>query len=221
MTGGIYSIPEAAWITGISESRIRRWLQGYAYEAGGMKKLAPPVWTGALPPLHGRHAVSFRDLIEMRFVNAFLGLGVNWKIIRDAQQRAREELGLTHPFSTNRFQTDGGQIFFEMIEQAGRTRLVDLDSGQEMLIGLTAPFLDELDLDAEEAVIRWWPLGKGRHVCLDPAVRMGTPCLQPYGVPTEVVAAMAGQQDPIRVAAWFDLPTAAVEAALAWEEGTP
>ena len=108
-----------------------------------------------------------------------------------------------------------------MIEQAGRTRLVDLDSGQEMLIGLTAPFLNELDLDAEEAVIRWWPLGKGRHVCLDPAVRMGTPCLQPYGVPTEVVAAMAGQQDPIRVAAWFDLPTAAVEAALAWEEGTP
>lgn len=217
MTGGIYSVPEAARMTGISETRIRRWLQGYAYEAGGEKKKAPPVWSGALAPIRGRLAVSFRDLIEMRFVNAFLELGVSWKFIREAQSRARNELGLSHPFSTNRFQTDGGRIFVAMIESAGRSRLVDLDSGQEMLIGLTAPFLNELDFDGEDAVIRWWPLGRDRSVALDPAIRMGAACVRPAGVATNVLAGLCRANDPARVAAWYALPEASVRDALAWE----
>jgi hypothetical protein len=217
VTGGIYAIPEAARLTGISETRIRRWLMGYTYKAGGGTRKAQPVWSGELAPIRGRHAASFRDLIEMRFVQAFVDLGVNWKHIREAQQQARKTLGLSHPFSTNRFQTDGGQIFVEMLEQAGRTRLVDVTSGQELLIGLTAPFLDELELDGSETVIRWWPLGKNRAVALDPAVRMGRSCLFPAGIPTGVIAGLCRHEAEARVADWYGLTPDAVRDAVAWE----
>ncbi len=56
-----------------------------------------------MPPVDGQLALSFLDLIEVRFVDAFLENGVPWKTIRSAAINAMEYFGQGHPLSNKRF----------------------------------------------------------------------------------------------------------------------
>src|ERR1043166_6002145 len=87
---GIYSVSGAARVTGVSAGRIRRWLRGYHYRAGDKQRALPPLWRGQWPPIHGNLALGFQDLIEIRFVDAFLKQGASWAAIHRARERAAE-----------------------------------------------------------------------------------------------------------------------------------
>jgi DNA-binding transcriptional MerR regulator len=217
MHTGIYSISEAARYTGLEESRIRRWLAGYSFKSSGVKRSSPPVWSGQLLPVKGRRAVSFRDLIEMRFVDAFLRAGVSWKTIRDVQELARREFGLDHPFSTNRFRADGSHIVMSAMaeEPAG---LFDVSSRQQIFFDAAEPLREELELNEHDHVCRWWPMGRQRSVVLDPARQWGRPLVNSSGVSTHLIhrARLAGLSDDA-VAAWLELKTGEVEDATAFE----
>src|SRR2546429_9784687 len=108
---GIYTVPEASNLSGVSTGRIRRWLKGYRYKSHKKRYASPALWRGELEPIHNSLALSFLDLIEVRFVDAFLGRGVSWAILRRARQRAQELFNDSHPFCSNRFATDGHAIF--------------------------------------------------------------------------------------------------------------
>ena len=81
---GIYSVPEAARLTGIESRTIRRWVRGYDYRVGEKLLHSPEVINADLPQFEGVFALSFRDLIEVRFVNAFRQYDVSWKTLRAA-----------------------------------------------------------------------------------------------------------------------------------------
>ena len=104
---GIYSVADAARLTKVSRGRISRWLRGYTFRSGEESKASGPVWRSDLPPVEGQLALSFLDLIEVRFVDAFRSKGVPWKTIRSAAQNAMDFFGHDHPFSNERFRTDG------------------------------------------------------------------------------------------------------------------
>jgi hypothetical protein len=72
---GIYTISEASRQTGISTQRIRRWLLGYHFRYAGELHESPAVVAPELPLLVGTLALSFLDLQEVRFVDAFLTRG--------------------------------------------------------------------------------------------------------------------------------------------------
>ncbi len=61
--------------------------------------------------------LGFRDLIELRFVAAFVNAGVGLKAIRNCLVYAREVVADDRPFSTRRFKTDGRTIFLESIDR--------------------------------------------------------------------------------------------------------
>jgi hypothetical protein len=73
---GIYSLSEAAKLTGVSPGRIRRWLNGYDFRKGRKLRHSDAVWQGQHKPVENRIALGFLDLIEIRFVEAFLNEGV-------------------------------------------------------------------------------------------------------------------------------------------------
>jgi hypothetical protein len=100
---GVYTVPEAAWMTGVSSPRIRRWLRGYKFRVGDKTHTSSAVWKPVLPALENTLALSFRDLIEVRFVDYFLKQGVAWKLLRLAAGYAGEIVNSTHPFSTKNF----------------------------------------------------------------------------------------------------------------------
>lgn len=184
---GIYSIPEAARLTGLGESRVRRWLTGYSYAATGGRRNVLPVWSGQLAPIRGRRAVSFRDLIEMKFVDAFLRAGVSWKTIRDVQELARQQFHFDHPFSTNRFRNDGSHLVMTVLQGDQEAGLFDIATRQQTFLAAADPFREALEMNEFDQVCRWWPMGRHRYVVLDPIRMGGRPIAARSGVPVTVL----------------------------------
>jgi helix-turn-helix protein len=239
---GLYTIAEAARLTGITPGRVRRWMRGYTFVRKSEPRTSPPVILGqyALSE-HGSIALSFMDLVEVRFVDAFLKKGVRWPTLREAHDKAARELGVSHPFATRKFATDGHSI----LARIGQAAIVDIVGGQ---LGFHRILKDYLvtGLDFKDQVaVRWWPLGRHRPVVVDAARSFGQPIVSREGVPTAVLhrAYIAESRSQIdlkshavqsesaesasgnslhadaieRVAKWYDVERRSVRAAVEYE----
>ena len=179
LSAGIYTVPEASRLTRVTSSRIRRWMKGYDFKTKKERHHSNPVWSSQLAAIDDKMAVGFKDLMEIRFVNAFLNEGVSWKTMRDAHISAKAKLGTDHPFCTHKFATDGREILLHQAQASGDTHLIDITNDQREFARIVAPFLKELDFD--HGVTRWWPLGKKRSVVVDPVRNMGQPTVTRFG----------------------------------------
>lgn len=214
---GIYTIPEAARLTQIEPQRIRRWLRGYHYRSVGQLRESRPVVPPELPALNGVLALSFLDLQEVRFVDAFLSRGVSWKTLRIASERARELLQQSHPFSSGRFLTDGRNILLETATTGRDSAFLDVVRNQLELRRIVQQFISRLDF-AEDQAIRWWPMGKRKPVVLDPLRSFGQPIVSKEGVPTAVLArAVRVERSIDAVAHWFEVSKRSVKHASEFE----
>jgi hypothetical protein len=109
----------------VSRQTVARWLRGYSH--GESKSLrSEPLWKPDYQNEDDQIELSFRDLIELRFVKTFRDLGVGLKTIRDCYRRAVDEIHDDRPFSTQRFRTDGKTIFLEITERDHNGRMIDL-----------------------------------------------------------------------------------------------
>lgn len=229
---GLYTVADAATLLRIPQRNIRRWLAGYPFRArDGSRRIMPPLWQPQLPTHERRLELGFRDLIELRFVSAFIDKGLGILTIRRCLEHARVFVGDNRPFSTRRFQTDGRTIFLSFVEQAisnpsevladvpeiERARLIDLKTRQYVFRDVIQQTFKDLDLDAD-AVSRWRPFhGKGTIV-IDPKRAFGQPIAAETGVPTSALAdAVAAEGSDKRVAALFNVPRNVVADAVAFE----
>jgi uncharacterized protein (DUF433 family) len=215
---GIYSVTEAASLTKVSASRIRRWLRGYRYTTSREERVSPAVWRPQLGEIAGCLALGFRDLLEVRFVSAFLDRGVTWKTLRRAGQTATTLFGTSHPFSTQRFKTDGRGVFADICDESGEKTLLELAKQQRYFEQVISPYLKGVDFAADEPV-RWWPLGRSRRVVLDPQRSFGQPIVAERGVPTSILASAwrtaASLHDVVH---WFAVDERSVRDAIEFEE---
>ncbi len=99
----------------LGRQTLSRWLRGYDFKVNGEVHRSEPLWRPDYP-VDERVELSFRDLIELRFVKAFRDAGLSLQTIRICFQRAVEEVRDPRPFSTRRFRTDGKTIFLEITE---------------------------------------------------------------------------------------------------------
>jgi uncharacterized protein (DUF433 family) len=216
---GLYTVPEASRLTGIPAARIRRWIKGHTYKSGEAIRVSPPLWRQDLPSGDDL-GLSFRDLLEVRFVDAFRRHGVSWKTIRAAAEKAAEIVQDSHPFSTKRFKTDGRNIFAELVQHTGRESLLDLARSQYGFKEVMEPFLFEGLEFSELGIepIRWWPLGRGRRVVIDPERSFGQPIVTPESVPTSVLArAFESEASYEAVARWYLVDPKSVQDAVEFE----
>ena len=56
---GLYTIPQAARLTGVSPWRIRRWLRGYEFETKTGRHRSEAIWQGQVAPIDHSMAVGF------------------------------------------------------------------------------------------------------------------------------------------------------------------
>jgi ferritin-like metal-binding protein YciE/DNA-binding transcriptional MerR regulator len=132
---GFYTVPEAARLLRVSPLSIRRWLGGYTFIEKGKEIRMPPLWKPQLPAYEHHLELGFRDLIELRFVKAFLEAGLGLRTIRSCLEYARDCVNDERPFSTRRFQTDGRTIFLESLHlhRTVESELLDLRKRQYVL----------------------------------------------------------------------------------------
>jgi uncharacterized protein (DUF433 family) len=215
---GVYALPEAERLIGIPRKRIRRWLEGYEFVSRGRRHRSPPVIVPAIGRDAGELALTFADLIEVRFLERFLEKRVPWKTMRVAAVEARELLGVSHPFSTKRFKTDGRNILLELADRDDiGPGLLNVVGDQFEFSRIVRPMLIGLEYEEDEAA-RWWPMRKSKGVVLDPQRSFGAPIVSEVGIPTEVLArAVLAEGSQREAATAYDVPLRAVERAVEYE----
>ncbi|WP_433694043.1 DUF433 domain-containing protein [Herbaspirillum seropedicae] len=209
---GLYTLQEAERLTGADPREARRWLFGYKHANG----YSEPLWRTQMADLDEKmKVIGFRDLLELRIVKAFVEKNVPLQVIRVALTNARKLFG-DYPFTANRFLTDGRSIFHEAIE--GETQLTDLAKQQLVFEQIIRPTLYAgIEFTATGKATRWYPT-KNKVVVLDPEVSFGKPILAEYGVRTDVIAqAVKVEKSKRAVAAIYEIPLSAVEAAVKFE----
>lgn len=217
LNAGLYTVPEAARLTRVSVGKIRRWLKGYNFKSGERVRHSEAVWQGELDPIENKLALSFRDLLELRFVDAFIRAGVSWRTMRRGHAKAQEELVSSHPFCSNRIFTDGRSILLRQGEEDSDQVLINLTSNQVEFRRIVETFRKELEFSGADIV--WFPLGKGRQIVIDPKRNFGQPSVVKSGVPTAILArsAKANSSQEI-VARWYEVDPNEVRDAVEFEE---
>lgn len=211
---GAYSPVEAGRLLNIPPATLRHWLFGYGYDHQGSKRRQPPLWRAQYGTEQEEPLLGFRDLLEARIVRGLREAGLGLPTIRACLTLAREVAEDDHPFSTRRFRTDGRTLFIEHGEG-----VLDLKTRQHLFRRIIEPSFRELDFDVD-AASRWW-LGPERTLVVDPARSFGQPIVAQSGVTTARLAQAVEAEGSIeRVARQFDLPSATVRQALAFEHRT-
>lgn len=229
---GYYTVPEAARLLRVPGKNIRRWLAGYRFNTqDGEPREMPPLWTPQLPAFDRHIELGFRDLIELRFVSAFLETGLSVLVIRRCLEHARSLVGDERPFSTRRFRTDGKTIFFEFVDQVidkadgdlasipadERQRLVDLKNRQYVFSDVIAQTFKDLDID-DDAVSRWRPFRGKDSIVIDPKRAFGQPIANDAGVPTRALAdSVRAEGSERRVSSLFNVTRNVVRDAVIFE----
>jgi uncharacterized protein (DUF433 family) len=202
----------------VSRNTISRWLTGYDYMVQGEKRHSEPLWQSDYVNDNQTLEISFRDLIELRFVKAFRDAGLGLPTIRECFLRAVEEVKDERPFSTSKFRTDGKTIFLDITHDVHEGEMIDLRRRQKAFRTIVEPSLRDLEFDAT-SVTRWYPLGNRRSIVIDPARAFGRPISSIGGIPTEVLAnAVSVEGSPERVARLYEVTLPAVRAAMAFQE---
>jgi uncharacterized protein (DUF433 family) len=218
---GYYTATEGARLLKTTPRNIARWLGGYTYkDRDGSVVKAAPLWRPELPRLGDGLEIGFRDLIELRFVLAFIRQGVGLNVIRRCLGNARKIIDDERPFSTHRFRTDGDSIFLESLreEQGSADGVVDLRTNQMVFRHVIEPTFRDLDL-ANGSVVQWRPFKGKPSIVIDPRRSFGKPLATDYGVPTSALANAAKAENSSRRAAkLFEVPVAVVNDAVAFEQ---
>lgn len=215
---GLYTISDATRLLRrtsrkASAQNIRRWLDGHTYRYRGQRCRAEPLWRPQLPKIDGQFGVGFRDLMELRFVASFREAGLSLQAIRLSLERASDIVGHDHPFASERFKTDGKDMFLELAEETSEPTLIDLRRNQYAIHRMLAPSFKDIDFEYGVAA-RWWPLGQRRSIVLDPARSFGKPIDDASGVPANTLSAALETLGSVReVSRWYEVEPSAVRAA--------
>ncbi len=210
----------ASTLVGVSKGRVSRWLRGYAYKyvpAGSSEQVRR-----RQQPLVKREDLaspyaSFLDLVDLLFVKGFLDHGISLQKIRRALTEAEALLGERH-FAQRDFWTDGRHIYLQVREET-EDLLELLSGGQWVIAPVIKQHAQRIDFAKESGLAeRWYPLGRSRHIVLDPTIAFGRPSLVGRGVETANLYDLflaEGNSKPI--AEWMGITPGEVDAAVEFE----
>lgn len=219
---GLYSLPQASRLVGADPRSVRRWMLGYRRLYRGESRTLPPLWRTQFTEQDlAEPTIGFRDLLELRLVNAFAKHGVHLSVIRATADAARTIFGSDYPLTMRRFLTDGRRIFAEVVEASGEAHMIEPAQGQYVFSSIVKPSLYAgIEYEGETAR-RWFPMGSGKKsVVLDPEIQFGAPIVTETGIPTDTLYAAyrAEGGDKDAVARIFAIEPRHVEAAIRFEE---
>lgn len=215
LLAGFYSPADAARLLQVASPKLRGWLNGWTNSAAG------PI---VERDFKNSRTISFLDLMEMRFIEAFRSQGVPMQTLRKAAAQARREWDVLHPFALSkaRYLTDRRSVFAQVAEREKDRVTWDMASGQhEMWDVIESTIAKGVMFDpSSDLANRWFPLpAEFPNIGIDPAIAFGKPALAEERVPTAAIHRMwrAEGGSISRVADAFEIGQDAVRAAVEYE----
>ena len=229
---GVFPLREAARLAQLDTRTARRWALGYDYWNRGEPKRSPGLVRLILPQHGAETDLTFREMLTLRMVRGFRRQRLGLPTIKKIADIAAREYGESLPFTSKRFRTDGRKIFVELSVRptsdgedaipARERRLIEVLTGQENFAGVVeASLFADVDWEGDFAS-RWWPLGHGRRVTLDPEILFGAPHVNGARISTTTIAKAVTAEGggPIAeeaVSKWFGVSREAVSDACYFE----
>lgn len=212
---GIYTIPEVAELVGAKQADVRVWIDGHTGKQD-------PVIENQLGRVGGKTAISFANLLELRFIAKFAAAGVGLREIRKIMKEASDTLSHPHPFATHTvFRTDGRKIVADIALKHGLTLIYDLRShNYEMPTVVMRTFRSDVIFDPEGEAVAWKPRPLiAPNVIIHPKFAFGRPVLERSHIPTRTIAqAVKAEKSARFVAEVFEVPEGQVRQAVNFEK---
>ncbi len=206
---GCYTAPEIAHILQIPYDKVRRYMLTY--------------WDGTLGKAFGKkyswevdnsRAVSFHTLVEFYVMMQLAEAGVKTKDVLKAHLELSKKHNTAFPFAQKDLlqgiNTDGKKIFLTIGEDT-----LSLDGTNQFNLILIKQFFKNLEFDGAEMASKFWPMGKGTSVVVDPHRKFGHPVLNSKNIYPEVLHNHILAGDPIPyIALIFEISEKEVEDAI-------
>ena len=211
---GIYSIAQAARLTGLRPRRVRDWFVGRPTSSRPVKQ----VFESDYPAMGGEHAISFLDLVELFIGGQLREMGVSLPHIRKAYTNLENRYG-SHPFCSRELLVGGKEIFYRGLDDVEARRIMKAVTDQPYFESIILPFLKNIDYDeATKLAVRW---RIAQDVVVDPRIRFGKPIVEEVGISTSVLwsSFYANGENEEMVAEWFGIERRHVRAAVSFEDG--
>ena len=200
---GIYLQSEAARLTGLPPTTVRRWLQ--------LERGDAHISAVARQPL-----VSFHDLVSLRAVAALKRAGMAIGKIKEGADFMRGKLGLEYPLAAEDLKTDGVNLYFP----EARGLLVTVSAGGQVAAQeLVASYLRDVRYKPlagnHRLAVSWEPPG----VRIDPLIQRGAPCVDGSRVEIALLKRYIDAGDtPEYLAELYGLDVEDVRRAVSWYE---
>ena len=229
---GLYPLAEAARLAQIDTRTARRWSEGYDFLYQGRKRHSPGVMELKLQASGDHPDLTFQEMLTLRLVRGFRGVGLSLRTIKKVAQVAAADLQTLTPLVTRRFRTDGRKVLMEVAEMAPANdepglpprerKLIDVLTRQQEFADVVEPSLFRNVDWHDDLAVRWWPLGTDRAVVVDPTVLFGAPRIAETRVPSSAIMASVraegGGEPAIRaVAHWYGISSGQVLDAVEFE----
>jgi uncharacterized protein (DUF433 family) len=202
MDAGIYLQSEAALLTGLPRTTVRRWLQ--------LERGADDISAVTDQPL-----VSFHDLVSLRAVAALRRMNLSIAKIKKGADVMRRELGIEHPLASEDLKTDGVNLYFP----DARDLITVTAAGQMAAQDLVAVYLRDVKYKPlagnHRLAVSWEPPG----VRIDPLIQRGAPCVDGSRVEIALLKRFIDAGDaPEYLAELYELDVDDVRQAVSWYE---
>jgi len=218
---GIFTIPEAARLLQVSDTKVRGWVQGYRSAQVG------PLIEPEIEKQGRSSALSFTNLMEARFIDAFAQLGVHVRAIRAVLDEAKSFVQHPHPFATDTiFKTDGSRIFAEVASRTRDSQLYDLSKRNWAIKEVLEPWLKGAVIYDDGGMAQTWQPRPNRtpNIIVDPRFAFGRPIVRGAAVPTGTLLEAFIAEGDIQidraysnVAIWFGVSEAVVRESVDFE----
>ena len=206
-----YSYTEADRIAGVTRGTAKRWLEGYTYrDSSGSQRSSKPVTERERP----KGPVSFADLVEIAAINRWKDLHWSLRKIRTIVTECQEIFDVEHPLISMRFKADGRRAFVTTAEG----KFVGLlGAKRQQAWAEIFEFLETIEYEGDFAA-KWWPLGRGTKVIVDPDYGFGLPVIDGVGLRTEIVLErMRAGESETEIAEDFGVAIALIADAMQFE----
>jgi len=184
LRAGIFTVQEAADLVGVSAALVRTWI-------AGRKDRQAPVIAAQLGQVDGKVALSFTNLMELRFVAEFHKVGVRLKEMRAIMDEARRFLNHPHPTATDIvFRTDGKKILGQIGHNHGVEVMYDLrNRNYEMPVIVMPSLITDVEFDPQGNMVVWYPRKViAPNVIVHPSFSFGRPILRQSHIPAATLA---------------------------------
>ncbi len=163
---GVFSIQETSLFLGLSNPKVKRWLDEIWNTRITSAKNETYSWGD------GRYkTLNFLTLIEFYTFYQLRNQNISVKKIIMAHDVIQEKLNTPYPFASSKILTDGCKVLFEEDNS-----IIDAEPGlQTNIQGVILPFCTRIEFGDDFLAKRFWPRGSNVNVVIDPSHQFGQP----------------------------------------------